>query len=93
MALVTDYDVWQPEHDAVTVEAVIANLIKNVATAHVVLGRVMPRVGGPRGVGARARSPPRSSPIPRAIPPRPVSASSILVDRYLPPAKKRTTRG
>ena len=37
VALATDYDVWHPEHDAVTVEAVIANLIKNVATARDVL--------------------------------------------------------
>ena len=43
MALATDYDVWHEEHDAVSVEAVVANLMKNVATARVVLGRVLPR--------------------------------------------------
>ena len=29
MALVTDYDCWHPDHDAVTVEMVIANLMQN----------------------------------------------------------------
>ena len=51
MALATDYDVWHEEHDAVSVEAVVANLNKNVATARVVLGRVLPRLGGPCGAG------------------------------------------
>jgi len=48
LALVTDYDVWHPGHDAVTVEAVIQTLLKNVATAKDVLRRVIPAVGAPR---------------------------------------------
>jgi 5'-methylthioadenosine phosphorylase len=48
LALVTDYDVWHPGHDAVTVEAVIQTLLKNVATAKDVLRRVIPAVGPPR---------------------------------------------
>jgi 5'-methylthioadenosine phosphorylase len=48
LALATDYDVWHESHDAVTVEAVIANLMKNVATAKDVLRRVIPAIAGPR---------------------------------------------
>ncbi len=48
LALATDYDVWHESHDAVTVEAVIANLLKNVATAKDVLRRVIPAIAGPR---------------------------------------------
>lgn len=33
IALVTDYDCWHPEHDSVTVEMVIQNLIKNSENA------------------------------------------------------------
>jgi 5'-methylthioadenosine phosphorylase len=33
IAMVTDYDCWHPEHDAVTVEAVVKNLLKNTETA------------------------------------------------------------
>jgi 5'-methylthioadenosine phosphorylase len=48
LALVTDYDVWHESHDAVTVEAVIQNLLKNVATAKEVLARVIPAIPPPR---------------------------------------------
>jgi 5'-methylthioadenosine phosphorylase len=48
LALATDYDVWHEGHDAVTVEAVVANLMKNVATAREVLRRVIPTIVGPR---------------------------------------------
>jgi 5'-methylthioadenosine phosphorylase len=33
VALVTDYDCWHPDHDSVTVELVIANLLQNAKTA------------------------------------------------------------
>jgi 5'-methylthioadenosine phosphorylase len=48
LALATDYDVWHETHEAVSVEAVIANLGKNVATAKAVLARVIPMIGGSR---------------------------------------------
>jgi 5'-methylthioadenosine phosphorylase len=48
LALVTDYDVWHETHDAVSVESVIQNLLKNVATAKEVLRRVIPAIAGPR---------------------------------------------
>lgn len=48
LALVTDYDVWHEGHDAVTVEAVIQTLLRNVATAKDVLRRIIPAVGPPR---------------------------------------------
>ena len=44
LALVTDFDVWHETQEAVTVEAVVANLMKNVATAKEVLRRVVPAV-------------------------------------------------
>jgi 5'-methylthioadenosine phosphorylase len=31
--MVTDYDCWHPAHDAVTVNDIIANLVKNAANA------------------------------------------------------------
>jgi 5'-methylthioadenosine phosphorylase len=48
---VTDYDVWHDGHDAVTVEAVIQTLLRNVATAKDVLRRLIPDVAGPRTCG------------------------------------------
>lgn len=37
IALVTDYDCWHPEHDSVTVELIIANLMQNAATAQAII--------------------------------------------------------
>jgi 5'-methylthioadenosine phosphorylase len=33
LALVTDYDCWHPDHDSVTVDLIIANLMQNAVTA------------------------------------------------------------
>jgi 5'-methylthioadenosine phosphorylase len=37
LALVTDYDCWHPDHDAVTVETVIDYLNRNVRNAQVIM--------------------------------------------------------
>ncbi len=44
MALVTDYDCWHPEHDAVTVEMIIDNLTHNARTAQQVIAGVVERL-------------------------------------------------
>ncbi len=43
-AMVTDYDCWHPDHDAVTVEQVVANLTRNAAMAQAVLRAAVRRV-------------------------------------------------
>jgi 5'-methylthioadenosine phosphorylase len=48
MALVTDYDCWHPGHDAVTVEAIIATLHRNVALSRQVIRAVVPSLTGER---------------------------------------------
>lgn len=49
LALATDYDVWHDTHAVVSVEAVVQNLLANVATAKAVLRRVIPKVPEARG--------------------------------------------
>jgi 5'-methylthioadenosine phosphorylase len=44
LAMVTDYDCWHPEHDAVTVSTVIDYLNRNVANAQKVLRAAVDRV-------------------------------------------------
>jgi 5'-methylthioadenosine phosphorylase len=44
LALATDYDVWHETHGAVTVEAVVQSLLRNVATAQAVLRTVIPAI-------------------------------------------------
>jgi len=49
LALVTDYDCWHPEHDAVTVEMIIANLVENAATAQKIIAEAVGRMPAARG--------------------------------------------
>ncbi|MBE7498223.1 MAG: S-methyl-5'-thioadenosine phosphorylase [Verrucomicrobiaceae bacterium] len=44
LAMVTDYDCWKTEEEAVTAESVIAHLHANVAAAKSILERVIPRI-------------------------------------------------
>jgi len=48
LAMVTDYDCWHPEHDAVTAESVMKVVAQNVATARAVLRAVTRRLPVPR---------------------------------------------
>src|SRR5207248_7611233 len=48
LALVTDYDCWHPDHDSVTVDLIIANLMQNATTAQKTIAEAVARVGGPR---------------------------------------------
>jgi 5'-methylthioadenosine phosphorylase len=41
IAMVTDYDCWHPNHDAVTVDEIIQNLSRNTSNAHRVLREVV----------------------------------------------------
>jgi 5'-methylthioadenosine phosphorylase len=48
LAMVTDYDCWHPDHDSVTAEQIIANLVKNAAAAKAVLRAALRRMPTPR---------------------------------------------
>jgi len=93
LALVTDYDVWHDGHAAVTVEAVVANLLKNVATAKVVLKRVIPRVGKACGAGCGEALASAVITNPAAFPPRTRKRLALLIDRYFPTRPKGRGRG
>jgi 5'-methylthioadenosine phosphorylase len=49
LALVTDYDCWHPDHDSVTVDLIIANLMQNAATAQKTIAEAVSRLNHPRG--------------------------------------------
>jgi len=44
MAMITDYDCWKDEGAHVTVDMVIANLMKNVAMAKAIIAKVLPLI-------------------------------------------------
>jgi 5'-methylthioadenosine phosphorylase len=46
MAMITDYDCWKDDEAHVTVEMVIANLMKNAAMAKAIISKVLPQIPG-----------------------------------------------
>jgi 5'-methylthioadenosine phosphorylase len=44
MAMVTDYDCWKADEAHVTVEMVVANLMKNASQAKAIIARAVPRI-------------------------------------------------
>jgi 5'-methylthioadenosine phosphorylase len=48
LALVTDYDCWHPEHDSVTVEMIVTNLMQNAKTAQAIIAETVSRLGPER---------------------------------------------
>jgi 5'-methylthioadenosine phosphorylase len=44
MAMITDYDCWKTDEEHVTVEMVIANLMKNAATAKEIVAQAIPQI-------------------------------------------------
>src|ERR1700692_3984642 len=50
VAMVTDFDCWHPDHDHVTVEAVVRILLGNADKARTLVRALVPNVGQPRGL-------------------------------------------
>ena len=48
VAMVTDFDCWHPDHDAVSVEAVVKVLLANADRAKALVQAVIPLLGAPR---------------------------------------------
>jgi 5'-methylthioadenosine phosphorylase len=48
VAMVTDYDCWHPDHDHVTVEAVVKVLFENADKAKALVKSLVPALGAPR---------------------------------------------
>jgi 5'-methylthioadenosine phosphorylase len=49
VAMVTDYDCWHPDHDHVTVDAVVKVMFENAAAARSLVRAVVPDLGRERG--------------------------------------------
>lgn len=84
MALVTDYDCWHPDHDAVTVEMVIANLMENAKTAQRVIADTVERLGADRTCGCKDALGTAIITRPDAVPANLRRDLAPIVGRYLP---------
>jgi 5'-methylthioadenosine phosphorylase len=88
VSMVTDYDVWHPAHDSVTVEMIVQNLMKNAEMSKRIVRYAVDQVPSAR----------EHCPCPNAlrnaiitahdrIPSRSRRNLALLLDKYLPPEK------
>jgi 5'-methylthioadenosine phosphorylase len=89
LALVTDYDVWHETHESVSVETVIQNLLKNVATAKEVLRRLIPALAPARACACAAALANAVITSPAAFPLATRRRLDLLLGRYFPEAGAR----
>ena len=83
LALVTDYDCWHPDHDEVTVEMIVGNLIRNAETAQAVVRAVVERLPVDRTCECATALASAIITRPEAIPPATREQLAPLVSRYL----------
>ena len=89
VAMVTDFDCWQPEHDAVTVQEVIANLLKNSENAAKVLFEVIARVPAERPCRCGSALADAVITAQDKIPLETRRALDLLIGKYLTPEAKQ----
>jgi len=83
MALVTDYDCWHAQESAVTVEAVVQNLGKHIATAKKIRQTVVPKTPFLRVCICPTVLGTATMTDPVATPPETRAKLALLVDKYL----------
>jgi 5'-methylthioadenosine phosphorylase len=83
LALVTDYDCWHPDHDAVTVDMIVANLLANAAMAQRVLANAVEALPMARDCECARALAAAIITRPDAIPADTRKKVSLLVDKYL----------
>jgi 5'-methylthioadenosine phosphorylase len=86
IALVTDYDCWHPDHDCVTVEMVIANLVQNARTAQQIIAAAVERLPYERACECASALKYALITRPDAIPEQAKRELAPLIGKYLQPA-------
>ncbi|MEZ5398208.1 MAG: S-methyl-5'-thioadenosine phosphorylase [Bryobacteraceae bacterium] len=82
-AMVTDYDCWHPEHDAVTVNDIIANLVKNAENATKVVQAAVAMIPAERKTKAMSALAHALITDKKAIPEATREKLGLLVSKYL----------
>jgi 5'-methylthioadenosine phosphorylase len=84
LALVTDYDSWHPDHDSVTVDMVIANLVQNARTAQQIIAGAVERLPFDRTCECATALKFALITRPDAVPAQTRKDLAPLVSKYLP---------
>ena len=83
IALVTDYDCWHPDHDSVTVDMIVANLVANARTAQAVIANAVGRLPYERTCECASALATAIITRPEAVPERIKRDLAPLVGKYL----------
>jgi 5'-methylthioadenosine phosphorylase len=83
IALVTDYDCWHPDHDSVTVEMIVANLMQNAKVAQQVIAYAVEKLPIARGCECARALATAIITRPEAIPAATRARLQPLVGKYL----------
>jgi 5'-methylthioadenosine phosphorylase len=86
LALPTDYDCWHEEEEAVSVDAVIAVLQRNVATARDIVRTAAEKIAAlpPRSCACASAVKNALMTAPQKIPPEAYARLELIIGRYLP---------
>ena len=83
LALVTDYDCWHPEHDQVTVEMIVQNLVRNAETAQRVVQALVARLPETRSCPCATALEAAIITRPEAVPPETKRRLAPITGKYL----------
>lgn len=83
LALVTDYDCWHPDHDSVTVEMIIATLMKNAQTAQRAIAETITRLPATRSCDCGSALKYALITRPEAVPDRIKKDLAPIIGKYL----------
>jgi 5'-methylthioadenosine phosphorylase len=83
LALVTDYDCWHPDHDAVTVEMIVATLMQNAQTAQRAVAEAIGTLPAARGCDCGSALKHALITRPEAIPERIKTHLAPIIGKYV----------
>jgi len=83
LALITDYDCWHPDHDSVTVDLIVANLMQNAATAQKTIAEAVGRLDGPRTCACKDALATAIITRPEHVPPKTKHELKPIIGRYI----------
>ena len=83
MALVTDYDCWHETAESVSIEMVVNNLLRNVATSQAIIRDLVPRIPDSRECTCASALKDAIITSPERIPDSAGRRLSAIVDKYL----------
>jgi 5'-methylthioadenosine phosphorylase len=83
LALITDYDCWHPDHDSVTVDLIVANLLQNAVTAQKTIAAAVGSLTTARTCACKDALATAMITRPELVPDRTKQELAVIVGRYM----------